>query len=447
MTLYELEQVALPGNATLPVRIAWLREWDAIMKGAAYAGLYNSSTRTVSADCASGNCTWPSYESLGICSRCADASDLIITRQSGREVPECDAYEAFISDNSNSTCVWTLPNGLTIDSDAGIAPNRGSSIVVDINDFFNASGTLPSMKLSTVGYSLLNFSLLVLPADQNFYPGARASECSLYWCINTYSAESRNTIFTETLQNSWFDPSPRFEISDSVLTGSGSTYNITPPTGSAKDKSNIKLVDADAQDALRIAPDGFYLVNPEEDFRYSNTGWLGDLLTGDVSDNDRRLASSIDILGEMAHNRSQIAYVFERLANELSIALRMKRRYSVNSDLPVDEGTGEALGVAYTNQTIVKVRWVWLVLPAILMSMSWMLLASTVLTTMRSNLQVWKSNPLALMFHSTLKEHQSASWGHLVEMEKMAKQIRVRLTLRDEGWKVVETEKHKGRDK
>ena len=438
MTSYELEQIAFPGNATLPVRIAWLQGWDAILKGAAYTGMYNSSTSTVTTDCASGNCTWPPYESLAICSRCADVSDLIMTTQSGKEVPECN----------NSSCVWTLPNALTLDGNATIAPNRGSSVLVDIGDFFNASGTLPSMRLSTVGYSLLNFSLLVLPKDQSSYPGARASECSLYWCINTYSAESRNTIFTETLQNSWFNPSPRFETSDFVRTGSESTYNITPPTGSAKDKSNIKLIDADAPDALPIAPDGFYLVNQEDSGSVgSNAGWLGDLLTGDVSDNDRRLASSIDILGEMANNRSRIAYVFERLANELSIALRIERRYSINSDLPGDEGTGEALGVTYTNQTIVKVRWAWLALPAALLSMSWILLASTMFTTMRSNLQVWKSNPLALMFHSTLKEHQSASWGHLVEMEKMAKQIRVRLTLKDEGWKVVESEKHKSRDK
>jgi hypothetical protein len=73
---------------------------------AVYDGVFTSnltrSSSSLQTTCSSGNCTFPPYASLGVCSRCADVTSLI-KHTFHQEESKSEDYDT-----------WTLPNGLEL---------------------------------------------------------------------------------------------------------------------------------------------------------------------------------------------------------------------------------------------------------------------------------------------------------------------------------------------
>ena len=166
-------------NSTLPVRFSYPNDLVPSFKAAAYNGLFGSGHNTLTPYCPSGNCTWAPYQTLAVCSQCVNVTGLVKYTQSNHQVQSCEL------DDDESPCLWALPNGLTLNDSIAL----------------NTSGTLPPMMLDKVGHSLVNFSMLGYD-EQN---DPVAIECSLYWCINTYTAIVNNTVFTEQFSSSWYN--------------------------------------------------------------------------------------------------------------------------------------------------------------------------------------------------------------------------------------------------
>ena len=230
------------------------------LKAVVYAGLFDTGRVTLKPFCESGNCTWSPYQSLALCSRCVDVTDLAWNEQSKGQSLDCDLV------SNKTSCLWSLPNGLTLRSPWQTAEGVHTT-------FVNASGTLPLMALEGVGCSILNFSILMLlPTETR----PRATECSLHWCINTYMAVVKNTMFTEHLNSTWYDPvgrPPVVQFRDFVDPFSG--YNMTPPTGTPVFQKNIDWSDNWLSEFGRNA----YIVRDEPEF----APWLGPWLSGNAT--------------------------------------------------------------------------------------------------------------------------------------------------------------------
>ena len=78
-------------NPTLPM--------EAAIMNAALDPTAGSSTFDITPTCPTGNCTWPFYQSLAICSSCRDLGG----RLQG------------ISNTKNSSTTWVLPNNLSLE--------------------------------------------------------------------------------------------------------------------------------------------------------------------------------------------------------------------------------------------------------------------------------------------------------------------------------------------
>ena len=91
-------------------------------------------------------------------------------------------------------------------------------------------------------------------------------------------------------------------------------------------------------------------------------------------------------------------------------------------------GTGYQLGY--------DVRWPWIVLPAVLVSMSCLILIAIIAKTAISPVQAWKGSPLAMLFmHADHRLRQGAA-GHLEEhggVEKAIGKNRVALEQDSDG--------------
>jgi len=398
-TSFQLEQVASSQNSTLPVRLTFANDWSAFYKGVVYDGLFGFGNSTLIPDCPSGNCSWLSYQTLAVCSRCVNVTGLVSYLQLNEQVQSCDPY--------HTSCRWTLPNGLAL----------GNSFEVGHNStMINTSGTLPPMMLDKVGYAIANFSLL---ARRDEY-GPWATECSLYWCVNTYTATATNTIFNENFHNSWSNAT--LTKHDNGYFGT-TVYNITPPTGSAKSQPNVRLSNT-TMDYYRstINSQGYYLVGADHTFG----AWLGPLLSGNSTPYSDPAFSS-DVVELFNYDTRQVPVIFARLAQCLTIAIRTAE------DLEDNSWMAQALGVTWMSETMVRVQWAWLSLPCALLLASFVFLRVTAVGTARGKLGIWKSSTLALLFHGL--GARDGDWvegsGHLVGMKETAERMRVRLV--DEG--------------
>ena len=421
---YQLEQVPSSQNSTLPLRFSYPNDLFSSFKGAAYNGLFGFGQNALTPYCPSGNCTWAPYQTLAVCSQCVNVADLMVQRCN------LDVY---------SSCLWSLPNGLAL--------NDGAML--------NTSGTLPPMMLDNVGQSLVNFSMLGY--DETSDPVA--TECSLYWCVNTYTAIFNNTIFTERLSRSWYNATSTLSLANipsaddlynlmDTSFGAPELYNITPPTGGGKAQPNVNLsIDEMEFDSLEIVRLENYLV--------SNTlgilAWLGPLLSGNVTtgngiENVGRSSDVMDLFYEGYTGRSPsvllistvttsvVQDTFDRLAQSLTTWIRTSQNSSF------DLGMGEAVGVTWRSETIVNVRWAWLALPCVLLAGTTIFLGFIIMGTTKKQLGIWKSNSLALLFHGLEEGSGEASedLGHVVGMETTAEKTWVRVVDQGHGARLVE---------
>ena len=419
---YQLKQVALSQNSTLPVRFSFPSDISSSFKAAAYNGLFGSGHNTLTPYCPTGNCTWAPYQTLAVCSQCVNVTGLIKLIQPNRQVQGCEL------DDDESPCLWSLPNGLTQNP----------------NTTLNTSGTLPAMMLDKVGQSLVNFSMLGNYHEQD---DSVAVECSLYWCINTYTAIVNNTVFTEQFSSSWYNatsilPSANIPSAEDLYNlmyenfGALELYNITPPSGGGKSQPNLNLsIDEMEFDSLEIVS--------LEDYLVSNTlgilAWLGPLLSGNVTHTAGPSTDVMDLFYENSENKafsdidnymvpiSAVQDTYDRLAQSLTTWVRTSQNSSF------DLGMGEAVGTIWRSETIVQVRWEWLTLPCVLLAGTSVFLGVVIVGTRKKQLGIWKSNSLALLFHGLADSRGEATVNldHVDRMKAAAEKTWVRLVVNE----------------
>jgi hypothetical protein len=157
------------------------------MKGALIAGLSNPATinSTIAAICPTGNCTFPEYASMAVCSTCRDVAALV-TGPHPR--------------NGSRFGELRLPTGAAVNFDPQLP-------WLTVNTTTNMSwvGDFPS----DAAWALLNFTVFtandgpnITPAkrckDDNSTCGFAAAACALYPCVRGYSATVSSGILTET---------------------------------------------------------------------------------------------------------------------------------------------------------------------------------------------------------------------------------------------------------
>lgn len=149
-------------------------------------------------NCATGNCTWPAFESLAVCHRCIDISSGI------QRLASTGSQFADPAAPHNSGTAFRLPNGFYIDNMNGKRPDLGrflrGSIMLATLGTDNASETTNKPDVDA-----LIWSMSMLHADENRadslavwpdFPIA-AIECALYYCVKSYNISVTNGILRE----------------------------------------------------------------------------------------------------------------------------------------------------------------------------------------------------------------------------------------------------------
>jgi len=87
-------------------------------------------------------------------------------------------------------------------------------------------------------------------------------------------------------------------------------------------------------------------------------------------------------------------------------------------------------GLAYSQQGIVAVNWLWMILPLALLALVGIYLVSIVVVTRRMRLEPWKTSSLAVLMHGLADDESRslvAGAEALDQMERVAKSLRLKV--------------------
>ncbi|OTA92913.1 hypothetical protein M434DRAFT_386502 [Hypoxylon sp. CO27-5] len=177
-------------------------------------GFVNTSTTSSSQPplvyCRTGNCTWPTYSSIGICSRCLDISEYLVEER-GIGIPDesifskCyDSSSTFVTNYTTYAVSYSPARRALIQNTDGFA--RASSCLprthIGLSVVFRPNETYRFKDSDTL---LASFALVELEADywnnQTAIEDAkaRATECALEFCGRVYEAQMRDGQVDESL--------------------------------------------------------------------------------------------------------------------------------------------------------------------------------------------------------------------------------------------------------
>lgn len=365
------------------------------MKAAIYDGvMYSNVSETgaaISAQCPTGNCTFPPYASIAVCSKCADITSKIdkvcIPINSIMSSAKCEMHP-------------TIPNGLQL-------PNGDGYYLMNHNqyNFMNMAGdhymdsyykndrtmsenkTLSPDVFSKIAMLLVNISL----DDLRFGPTNRpkpdemlnrtiAFECIFSFCVQTYTGQVSNGVFTEK---------PGRQFTSTNLTRFW-YYNDT-----------VIHVPADhlPDDATNST---FTVVS---NVQLSFNSYFNSLFNGTGGGNFANGISgfSTDVAGALFRSGpDKIPQSMQKLATSMTNNMRLRGGTAVR-------------GTASLQQSYIDVRWLWLLLPLIMILGAAVFLQQTVWQSRRWGVPMWKSNALAVMVHGI---HSGGGGGGGVEGNK-----------------------------
>ena len=401
---YESRSIQIGGLASLPRtenydayafgNIAAVKSMDLAMKASFYNGVFNgdhSASLAVSGSCSSGNCTWPDFSSVGVCSQCIDS-----TSSMNRD---CQG------EGREQSCTFTLPGGTTM-------AVSGQSM----NPFFNSSATAKTDGLPSYNSTMFQLEMIANPGG----PGSSGSDgivartCSLYFCVKTYQVWVESGNLTESIASTF--PNEKTSSIDSKVVGTtqssqGSGY---PPLAFLPG----------SDDGVIGGPyniSGFSSV-PMIGFLASNLQGSGSGMPGEASyDSDavQVLSNSFGVTSNVTAEQ-----VFENLATSWTNTMRTDSGSSGSTTID---------GTVWTTETFVTVDWPWISLPAMIAVVVMLLLLLTVWQTYRARMESFKSESLPALF-AGLTDAKRVESGRTTRdaegMEKAAEGIQVMLRVK-----------------
>ncbi|KAI1734709.1 hypothetical protein F4680DRAFT_437615 [Xylaria scruposa] len=146
---------------------------DQAMASAFDRGIVNppsDMTSLLPFECPTGNCTIPSFSTIGLCHTCQDVTHLLEIKQIVSVIP----YKAYVYDKLELE-IADDPNSI--------------KVLNTIGDFVAAQAN-----------GLMRFKMIALPlsSDGTPYSEPVAYECTLQPCLRTYQANIRNSVLNET---------------------------------------------------------------------------------------------------------------------------------------------------------------------------------------------------------------------------------------------------------
>jgi hypothetical protein len=340
---------------------------DPSMKSALYSGVLDANTRTTSSvlipECSSGNCSFPPYASLAVCSKCTNVTSRLSQQP---ETPLDYNYDFTFHLLTDAGTDLTLHQNYTSNTQPYSFINTTS-----------VKGSLPFGDFSTMSpseaiiFSDTSTITANISAASQVY---RAFQCTLYLCMRVYDGSVQDGKLLETVSNvvsTGWNPESTGTGTDKEL--SGFSLGSTLPDGRPARVSVDYLTYESLAEYLGSGVDG------------SDGSALHDAgpFAGSGSSVDGIEQWTNDIIqGIWVNDPVNVIQSWENIADSMTANMRV-------------QSGNRAVGTAHAPEPYIHTRWVFMLLPAAMVLLA---LLFVVLTSWRSHvceLPRWGSNALA----------------------------------------------------
>jgi hypothetical protein len=354
--------------------------------GSVLNGFYNSTSfrnQTVGFRCKTGNCTWPIFSSLAVCTSCVDVSNHIKSK----------SYPG--GDYSRTT--YKLPYAQIENNDGRKGKHPWDRTEVVINSTAHPQQTISFTDKDTLLISFL--AMLGAPSwrsNQTNWNESKpeAYECALLLCANAYESKSRDGILEENIVGSWSQRNP------TSYRPLHSGYNATELAAfeTALGPSLYKVYDN-----LTIERTALQLMIPpqESTFLPENAPRLFNFTYLDI-------IGTIDYLRQLSKKSQSWPYagngdtgpsVPEMLGKSTNITLTFERVGKSMTDQIRDLAASPVSGTAYRWTTHVNVEWAYLTLPVLMILFGCIHVILTIVESRKLGLPAWKEDTLPVLLH------------------------------------------------
>jgi hypothetical protein len=302
-------------------------------------------------------------------------------------------------------CVYQLPSGKNLISTLTLYGTR-----------WNATSTLNPRDYSHQAL-ISTFEAIQTPPRNQGRLTTYGWSCSIRWCLRTYANISASN-----------------HINSAVVT----TQDLWVPTGfSGKVPLSTEFrPESHSDDSGAPKPDEFIIGRYEFDHlrtyfaQMFSMGWFGDGQTGVNFSPDAGFAFSsrynpLNLIPDAPSPGLALAYETDMDKRMQILATSMTE--AIRADAPDSDAVA---GTMFVTRTIIHVRWAWLGLPLALVVLSSGLLVVVALQTHRQKVPMWKSEPLALLWHDFAGDGAYDRVPDLagpLDLENRAKSLRARL--------------------
>lgn len=407
----------IPGNNTYYRIGAGSFELQVDMKGTMVNGIVNptGNDTAISPVCATGNCTFPSYQgithsSIGMCSACIDTTSFI----SG-------------PDEKHN---YTLPNGMWVSP----APDL-VYLNVGADNISWAETSFSSELKSVSNWALANITVLsitsatcpdgdCLTSDGAYgSAGLLATSCSLYACVKNYNAEmkkgvlSENLISTRPATPNWVEANAP---PSSFISATNYTALQTPCLVGNEwyDLSNISNFPRDPERQFAgINVDGTNYTAPNECLykvmfpyvealaTFMSTSLLSGTCTYNARQGEALFCREKWWLSSLYNNKQASFDSVSTAFDQFSTAVTNKLRTTGTSNY--SPSIKEAAHGIVNEMTVCTVfQWQWLLMPTLLVAATAAVLIAIIIQNLGDHRQpVWKSSLLPLLYYGFGDRH------------------------------------------
>ncbi|KAK2764181.1 hypothetical protein CKAH01_15787 [Colletotrichum kahawae] len=345
------------------------------MTAAILAGLFapdQTSPPKPPSNCPTGNCTWESFGTLSVNSKCIDISSRVEKRLNGTE------YQLEAPSDPLLQGILTVSDKYHI--------------------FFLASYVPAILNISYVPQTFLNLTAALAIVDWvKVWPEDPSVDSSITY--EMLSQNSRIEAFRCAFYFSAKEVLPRVEngvYSEEVLqevTRPENAQFLNEQAGARKYFGHIQ----DSWPPLEYRLPGLP-PNRKNNFTVGRLAFIPIYsqmmrdLTGQVSFGSRDISKTTTPL--LLYKADSVRQSMQNMADSITNEIR-RNGSSVNPDQTIQ-------GHVWIQQQFVVVRWAWLALPATKLLLTSLFLAATIVETRRKDVGVWLSSPLALFFNGHL---------------------------------------------
>ncbi|OTA63156.1 hypothetical protein K449DRAFT_464527 [Hypoxylon sp. EC38] len=444
------------------------------LQAAVNSGVF-SPGQPVSFSCSTGNCTFPeTFATVGYCTKCQDVSDTVQFSQScyqsypnlSTTVP-CSSIQ---QGNGIQNLSASIPGGIFVNrtslSDSPDIAVMGFSELGEIQFLMNGGGayTVGGQNKTELGCNR--------PELNNTWPcrGWGAASCTLEPCVRVYQSSINSGVLSESvLENSG---GIGWGMNSLPIMGLVDTKCITPQERNGLVKQGYKIDPAIRWLGYNTTTEVILTMPAEDSFPASLSthnclynldydtnaslfrNYLRSFFSGTITGQGVEGGCCAGFDGPQAllsfFNFGNVDFKdVDRKFGDVADSLTRFARENGNPNR-----SDSAAGQVIHYETCLNVRWGWIAMPAALATLTLIFFVLTIITTERYQLPIWKSNPLAFVFHgpggsgllSTSKPWSShdkvATLNTTQGMELASKSIMIKLDEVDGQTHLTEVQRH-----